>query len=181
MHIIGGKFKKKPLIAPKSDAVRPTTSQLRETVFNICQLAIEKADFLDLFAGSGAMGLEAISRGASYATFVEQSRDALHVIKQNIENLHIRPQISIMGMDVFKALQRLKEEGRTFDIIYADPPYGKGLGKALLEWLDQHPLLNENGLLFIEEADLIIPHLHVLEMQRQRKVGRASLSEFRKK
>lgn len=178
MHIIGGKYKKHTLTAPKSDSVRPTTSQLRETVFNICQLSIEGAEFLDLFAGSGAMGLEALSRGALHATFVENNRFALAAIKQNIQALHVTEQTSIFNLDVFKTLQKLIDQAKTFDVIYADPPYGKGLSGPVLTFLDTHPLLKPTGILFIEDADLTPPPLSHLILHTKRSVGRACLYEY---
>lgn len=179
LYIIGGKYKKRSLVAPKSDIVRPTTSQVREAVFNICQLSIEGARFLDLFAGSGAMGLEALSRGAVHATFVEQNRVALAAIKQNIQILHVEEQTSVLKQDVFIALQNLADQEKTYDVIYVDPPYGKGLSGPVLTFLDTHPLLTPGSSLFIEDADLKLPYLTHLTLHSERSVGRAHLYEFR--
>lgn len=178
MHIIAGKFKKRALIAPKTDKVRPTTSQLRETVFNICQLTIEGARFLDLFAGSGAMGLEALSRGCVHATFVEKSPIALAAIKKNIANLQVSADTLVYGEAVLKALAHFYKQEKMFEIIYADPPYGEGLSVPVLEYLDTHPLLTPEGTLFIEDARFEQPPLHHLQLIREREVGRAHLYEY---
>lgn len=179
MRIIGGKFKKRTLFTPKSESVRPTTSQLREALFNICQWEIEGARFLDLFAGSGAVGLEALSRGAAQVTFVENHRVALTAIHKNIESLNVQGSTKIIGIDAFKALQKLVESGQIFDLIYADPPYGEGLGARILDFLDRHSLLALGGSLFIEDSELKMPSLNTLQLHAQRKLGRAHLYEFK--
>jgi 16S rRNA (guanine966-N2)-methyltransferase len=179
MHIIGGKFKKRILVAPKSEQVRPTTSQLREALFNICQNEIQDARFLDLFAGSGAMGLEALSRGAARAAFVEKNRLALAAIRKNISQLGVENECEVLGFDAFKALETLAATGRSFELIYADPPYGESLGARLLCFLDTHSLLSHNGSLFLEEEQLQLPPLNTLKLFDQRKIGRAHLYEFR--
>jgi 16S rRNA (guanine(966)-N(2))-methyltransferase RsmD len=179
LHIIGGKFKKRTLVAPKSEKVRPTTSQLREALFNICQNEIQDARFLDLFAGSGAMGLEALSRGAAHVTFVEKNRFALAAIRKNISQLAVEDLSEVLGLDAFKALDSLATAGRSFELIYADPPYGEGFGERILCFLDTHSLLSHTGSLFLEEESLHLPSLKTLKMYDQRKIGRAHLYEFR--
>lgn len=179
LYIIGGKFKKRALVAPKTDKVRPTTSQLRETLFNICQQMIEGAEFLDLFAGSGAIGLEALSRGASHVTFIEKNETALAAIKKNIQTLQVQKETTLYSCDVFKALQKLFERQKKFDLIYADPPYEEGFTATLLEFLDRHTLLRADGTLFIEDALVEVPPLRNLTLYNQRKAGRAQLYTFR--
>jgi len=175
MHIIGGKYKKKALLTPKTETVRPTTSQLREALFNITQSVIEKANFLDIFAGSGAMGLEALSRGAAHATFIDNNRAALMVIKKNIAALEVEACTTVLGMDALRALEKLRT---SYDLIYIDPPYGKGLSALVLTFIDTHALLAEEGSLFIEESDFHAPVLHSLHLRRVKKVGRAHLYEY---
>lgn len=178
MHIIGGKFKKRALVTPKTDKVRPTTSQLREALFNICQFNVEDSRFLDLFAGSGAMGLEALSRGAAQVTFIENNRSALAAIKENIASLHVEKESTLLGLDALKALQRLYDQGLLFDLIYIDPPYGKGLSAPTLQFIDSHKLLAPGGSLFIEDSSLHIPPLVYLTLKGERRVGHAHLYEF---
>lgn len=175
LQIIGGKHKKRKLIAPKSPLVRPTASQLRETVFNICQQQIEGARFLDLFAGSGAMGLEALSRGAAEATFVERGRLSLTAIKHNIQLLGEEEHTTVIPGDVFTVLPHLHGP---FDLIYVDPPYGKGLGSQVLDAIDALPILAEGGIILIEDAALEEPSLTRLELKHKRQVGRATLFTY---
>ncbi len=173
LQIIGGKHKKRKLIAPKSTAVRPTASQLREALFNICQMSIEGACFLDLFAGSGAIGLEALSRGAKEVTFVEKGRPALEALKKNIAALKEEAHSTILAGDVLTVPLK-----GTFDIIYADPPYRKGLGAALLKRLDSLPILSKEGTLFIEDEQIEEFELQSLKLKRARAFGRATLFEY---
>ncbi len=175
LQIIGGKHKRRKLNAPKTDLVRPTASRLREALFSICQHHIEGARFLDLFAGSGAIGLEALSRGASHATFVEQARPSLSTIKQNIELLGEKENTTLIAADVLAAIPKLKDR---FDLIYVDPPYGKGLGAEVLSLLDKHPLLTDGGIIFIEDSALEEPPLTTLKLKQKRQVGRAQLFEY---
>lgn len=175
MQIIGGKHKRRKLYAPKTTLVRPTSSQLRETVFNICQQQIEGARFLDLFAGSGAMGLEALSRGAEHATFVERGSPALAAIKRNIALLDEEAHSTVIAGDVLARIPFLEE---AFDLIYVDPPYGIGLGAQVLAAIDAHSLLAEGGTVFIEDSTFEEPSLKNLALKQKRQVGRATLFEY---
>ena len=146
LRIIGGVFKGRTLQAPQTDATRPTQGMLREAIFNICQNEIGGARFLDLFAGSGAIGLEALSRGASSATFVEQNHTAISCIKENIAALQVATQVHLIPNGAKKALELLAKQSAQFDLIYLDPPYDTPFDLRLLV-----PLLAPNGTLFLEE------------------------------
>jgi 16S rRNA (guanine966-N2)-methyltransferase len=156
LRIIGGDFRSRLLKSPKGEKTRPTLAVMRKSVFDILQSQIEGAHFLDLYAGSGAMGLEALSRGASHATFVETDRNALRCIEENAKALKVQDKIAILNYDCLAALKRLEKSNRQFDIIYADPPYAtgaqRGLLTELLQHFDAHPLLRKGGTLFLEEA-----------------------------
>lgn len=146
MRIIAGTFKGRPLKTPKGASTRPTQGMLREAVFNICQNEIEGARFLDLFAGSGAMGCEALSRGALQATFVEQNRNAISCIKENIAALEIESMTRVISLNALKAIELLIKENGLFDLIYIDPPYD-----LKLDLTPVTKLLSPNGILFFEE------------------------------
>lgn len=150
MRIIAGQFRHRALVAPKGPATRPTSGIVREAVFNICQGTIEDLDVLDLYAGSGAMGLEALSRGARSVTMVEKDLHAIKAIKKNIETLGVKQQATLLAGDVFKTLSRLVKR---FGIIYADAPYDdvQGRDRLLLE-IDKGQLLLPGGDFFLEEA-----------------------------
>lgn len=192
MKIVAGTFKHRKINAPKSDAVRPTSERLRESLFDICQGYIQDAAFLDLFAGSGAMGLEAISRGAKSATFIDNNRESIRCIQQNVENLGIKDQTQVFSGDVFEAIAKLSQRGKVYGIIYADPPYDswknqKGqlvsYSRHLLELIDKSSLLIPSGLFFIEESVDAAPEeleLTTLKLLSSRRLGRSILQEYMK-
>lgn len=186
MRIIGGLFRNQTLVVPRGAEVRPSTGQLRGAVFNICQNIIEGSAFLDVFAGSGAMGLEALSRGAAHATFAESDRQAAAAIRQNLSTLGVEAQGTLIVGDALRVLQRLAKEGKSFDIIFADPPYAKHtrgapLGLQLLQLVDQFAILRPGGLLFLEEASEAAPsamNLQNLTIVNQRQYGRSTLQQW---
>ncbi len=145
MRIVGGKHRSRPLYTPKDDSVRPTTDLLRESVFNILQWDIKDKTFLDLFAGSGAMGLEAMSRGA-VSVFNDASRDSIALIKKNLD--YLKEKAEVLNMDYQRALLRLK--GRQFDYVFLDPPYGKYSPSQLLKDIASSAILAQNGMVIYE-------------------------------
>lgn len=156
MHIFSGIFKRRVLKTPKGDSTRPTTGMVRQAVFNILQHSIEGAKFLDLFAGSGAMGLEAISRGAESAVLVENGKYALNCIEENIQSLGVASKARLIRKDSLKAIKSLSEGKESFDFIYADPPYLEPsksglLSHEVLKGVALGSLLKKGGLLIIEE------------------------------
>lgn len=150
LRIISGKFKGRLLKAPKGATTRPTQSMLREAFFNICQSSIADASFLDLFAGSGAMGFEALSRGASHVCFIEKDKGAAGCIRENIEHLQIQSEAILYPIDYRIALKRLKKNGEHFDIVYVDPPYKQQV-EPILEDLLSFEILKPTSLLFVEQ------------------------------
>ena len=171
IRIISGKYKGKALDVPKKGA-RPTLGALRESLFNILQHEIEEATFLDLFAGGGSVGCEALSRGAKNVCFVEHDRRSCEVIKKNCASLGVEKAVTIYCSDVFKALPKMK----THDIVFADPPYEQRIGDKLLEYFDNdHRIIGKT--LFIEESYLSYAPIN-LEVISRRKVGRSTLLEL---
>lgn len=148
LRIFGGFLKGRLLKTPKGSSTRPTQGNVREAVFNICQNDIAGSRFLDLFAGSGAMGLEAISRGAAQATLIEQNRNAIACIKENIISLHVEKEVVLISIEAGRALVSLAGQGVLFDIVYIDPPYDS---VTSLESLI--PLLAPRAILFLEERN----------------------------
>lgn len=186
LRIIAGRFRNRILQSPKGLEVRPSTGQLREALFNICQMQMEGATFLDLFAGSGAMGLEALSRGASHSTFIESSRHAAQAIRDNCATLGVDRESNLLIGDVFALVNRLGQGGKQFRIIFADPPYSKEskgvpFSHKLLQMVDELHLLLPGGLLFIEDAADAAPPQDgkiSLHFQDQRRYGRSSLQQW---
>lgn len=159
MQIIAGKFKGRVLKTPKGVETRPTSSKLRGALFNRHQNTIIDANVLDIFAGSGAVGLEALSRGAKKAVFIDNNRFAIDALKANIKSLDLVKETTVIQADVFSALSKIKEG--PFEFVYADPPYQltKGLKKPLklfieelIAFFDESDLIAPNGILLIEEG-----------------------------
>ncbi len=125
MRIIAGQFRSRVLTAPRGVDTRPTSDRLRETLFNVLAPRIEGAVFLDLYAGSGAVGIEALSRGAREAIFVEQAEVALKAIRGNLAGLGIRGNFALEARSVAAGLRRLTADGRVADIVFLDPPYAE--------------------------------------------------------
>lgn len=152
MRVVAGSVKGFNLVVPSGKKTRPTSNRIKETLFNILQWDIEGSTFLDLFSGSGGIGIEALSRGAKEAVFVEQDREAVRCIKQNLKHTRMEQSSGVMAMDVMQALRRLEQSGKLFDIIFIDPPYNKGLEERILPYLINSSLVRENTLLIVETA-----------------------------
>lgn len=182
LQIIGGNLKRKRLKSPKGLTTRPTSSRLREALFNICQHEIEEARFLDLFAGSGAMGIEALSRGAKMAVFVDNDRESIQCIRSNLKDLDLVDCSRVVMGDVIAQLPKVG----LYDIIYVDPPYieknnGISYSAEALRVIDQSEILNIDGMLFIEDSKMWDPDLDKLEnleLKSSRKIGRSMLHQF---
>jgi 16S rRNA (guanine(966)-N(2))-methyltransferase RsmD len=152
MRIIGGEAKGRKLIAPKGLTTRPTTDRVKEAVFNILGNKVRDAVFLDLFGGTGAIAIEAISRGAAEAVICEKDFQALRVISHNIISANFTEKIKVLKIDALMALKILAKENYRFDIIYLDPPYQAGLLPEVIEQLDESSLLKEDGLIMVETS-----------------------------
>lgn len=150
MRVIGGEYRHRKLVYPESNKdIRPTKDRIREAFFSIVG-NIEGKTFLDLYAGSGSMGIEAISRGASQSTFVDASKEALRFVKENISNLKLESKSKIYNLKDYDALEMFKNNGQSFDVIYIDPPYEKGQYEEVLSFIFKNNLINKKGLVAIE-------------------------------
>jgi 16S rRNA (guanine(966)-N(2))-methyltransferase RsmD len=152
MRIITGKAKGVRLATLPGEAVRPTTEMAKEGIFSAIQFDLAEKSFLDLFAGSGQMGLEAISRGAKSATFVDCSEDSLKVVRKNIEKTRFTMQTKVIRSEYGEFIKFAGKRGLKFDFIFADPPYEKDLTAELIKRIFRADLLNEGGLLMVETA-----------------------------
>jgi 16S rRNA (guanine966-N2)-methyltransferase len=151
MRVIAGEARSLPLKTVPSMAVRPTTDRTKETLFNILMPRIERCRFLDLYAGSGAIAIEAVSRGAKHAVLVDHSRDAQKCIMENLAFTKFTDRAELVKGDVISALHKL-EGGEPFDIIFMDPPFEKGLEKETLEYLSRSSLIAESGMIVVEAS-----------------------------
>ena len=148
MRVIAGTRRSLPLKSIEGMETRPTADRYKETVFNCLQNDVPGSVFLDLFAGSGGIGIEALSRGAKHATFVENGREALQCIKENIHFTKFENEAEIVKSDVISYVSRLPKI--TFDVIFMDPPYGKGLEKEVIEILNTKEFTNPDYTIIIE-------------------------------
>jgi 16S rRNA (guanine966-N2)-methyltransferase len=149
VKIIAGDYKGRSIDMPNE--VRPTSSKVRESLFEILKDRIEGAEFLDLYCGSGAMGIEALSRGARNAAFMDNSRNSILVLRQNLNKLGISHSLyDIYVKDCIHGLSALKGAGHSFDIVFLDPPYYKGLAKNTLIELSDCDILTPNAVVIAE-------------------------------
>ncbi|MDO5123586.1 MAG: 16S rRNA (guanine(966)-N(2))-methyltransferase RsmD [Eubacteriales bacterium] len=145
MRVITGTARGKKLETLKGNDVRPTTDMVKEAVFSIIQFQIPGRRFLDMFSGSGQMGIEALSRGAKEAYFLDMSRDAISVIKKNLEATGLSDRGKVANVD---SLSFVKTTGEKFDVVFLDPPYGKGICEKALEVLPR--VMNRGGVIICE-------------------------------
>lgn len=152
MRVIAGKARRLPLVTPEGRDTRPTTDRIKETLFNILQEDVPGCRFLDLFSGSGGIGIEALSRGASHAVFVEYGREALACIRENLNKTKLMDQAVVLPVEVTYGISRLEKQGNQFDIIYADPPYKKGWEAKILELLSGSRIVKPGTIVVIESS-----------------------------
>jgi len=150
MKVIAGVYKSRNLKTVKGDSTRPTTSKNKENLFNMIGPYFQGGVALDLFAGSGSLGIEAISRGVNEAYFVDHSFQAFKVIQENLASLKIK-NANVFKMDAFQALKKFRENELTFDLVFLDPPYSTGLSKKALNMLLDFHLLSKNAIVITEE------------------------------
>jgi 16S rRNA (guanine966-N2)-methyltransferase len=186
MRIIAGKFRSRQLKSLKGMAMRPTSDKLRETLFNVLGELVVDARFVDFFAGTGAVGIEALSRGAREAIFVEKHPSAAALIKKNLESLEIRKGASVLKSDAVQALKQIAQEpvaaSARIDILFLDPPYAeKELYGKVLSFLGGANLLAENAVVIAEhQRSLDLPETFgKLERVRVLRQGDAALTFFR--
>ncbi len=136
MRVIAGAFRGRRLHAPKGPGIRPTIDRVREAVFNIIASEVPDAQVLDLFAGTGAMGIEALSRGAARCVFVDQSAEAVRLVRENLELCGVEDRALVIRDGVPSAIRGLAARGERFELIFIDPPYGRGHLEKTMDILD---------------------------------------------
>ena len=146
MRIIAGRLRGRKIKAPKGLATRPVLARVREALFNILG-DMEGLRFLDLYAGTGAIGIEALSRGAQTVVFVERGSLQCRIIRENLAS--DEKDAVIIRSDVRRALKKIKNEGLVFDFVFADPPYGKGLSEQMIRFVCKGGLLSESGVMAV--------------------------------
>lgn len=186
MRIIGGKHRGTKLYTLEGLDTRPTLDRVKESLFSILNFDLPNATILDLFAGSGALGLEAISRGAKKAVLCDKSKKAIHIIEQNVEKLNSNSEIQVIALDYLKALEKLKQQNEKFDIAFLDPPYQTELAVKASQLMIQNNLLQDEGRIIIEtdrKQEIVneINKLDLFDIYDERKYGRVELIFLRQK
>ncbi len=153
MRIISGKFKGRIIRGFNTDGTRPTMDRVKESLFSMIQHNISDAIVLDLFAGSGSLGIEALSNGSNICYFVEINKKMLFILKENLKQLNIKEKYHIMNIDYSQALKHFKNNNIKFDIIFLDPPYNKHYINDALNKILKYGLLNSDGLVICEYTD----------------------------
>lgn len=164
MRVIAGKARRLPLVAPEGRDTRPTTDRIKETLFSMLQTEVPGSAFLDLFSGSGGIGIEALSRGARTAYFVEFGKEPLRCIRANLAKTRLADQAVVLPVEVGYGISRLEKMGQVFDIIYADPPYKKEFEPKILQLLADSRIVRQ-GTMVIMESSLETPPDYIDEEQ----------------
>jgi len=152
MRVVAGKLKGRQLKSVKGKATRPTGDKIKEAIFHKMGPFFDGGNCLDLFAGSGSLGIEAISRGMEHVTFVEKSASAIRIIYKNVQTLHLESQCTVYRNNVFHAILKLAKQKKQFELILIDPPYEKGDYSNLLNTIVKSEILKDNGLIYLEHS-----------------------------
>ncbi len=179
MRVISGQARGLKLKAPEGMETRPTTDRIKESFFNIIAPDIYDADFLDLFSGSGAIGIEALSRGAGSAVFVDESLKSIEVIRDNLERARLIDRAEVIQGNVLSVIGALGNRNKSFDIIFMDAPYSKGLTEASLQAVVQAKILKPKGYIVAEQAvDEASLNINGLEVYRIKDYKRTTKMTF---
>jgi 16S rRNA (guanine(966)-N(2))-methyltransferase RsmD len=181
MRVIGGNAKGRPLKAPKGRALRPTAARVKEALFNILPRDLSGMRLLDLFAGTGNVTIEALSRGAEQAVLVDAAPASGRAIRANLRALALTERTHLLIMPVERALRRLERQRDDFDLVFIDPPYGRMLAERTLKKIAQGSILRPSGIVVAEHGvrDEIAQRYGRLEMHARRRYGDTMLSFFK--
>lgn len=181
MRIISGKAKGNILISPSGLTTRPTADKVKEAIFNMIQTRIYDATIIDLFSGSGNLGIEALSRDAKKAYFVDNNKNSIQVINQNLKKTNLIDTATVIQMDVIASIEKMSLSGVRADIIFLDPPYLKGFVDVVLEAIFSFKLLDSDGIIVVEhdKSDEVSNVIHNLENYRIKYYGNTAISFYR--
>lgn len=182
MRIISGRLRGRKLTAPKLRSLRPTSDMAREALFNILGERIVGSHFLDVCAGVGTVGLEALSRGAEKVVFIERNAACIAALRDNIARCECERQAKVMHSDALSALRRLAKASEKFDVIFADPPYDEQqLTMKLLRWFSENAnLLKDGGLVIIQHSvkQFLPTECGLLKLAKRHRVGETAFSFY---
>jgi 16S rRNA (guanine(966)-N(2))-methyltransferase RsmD len=181
VRVLAGALKGKRLVTPRGSTTRPTADQVRIALMDTLMPRLPGARVLDLFAGAGGIGFEALSRGAAHATFVERDARAVAALRANVETLGVAAQARIERLDVRAALERLARDGARYDVVFLDPPYDEDLVVPTLERLGESPVVAPDELVIAQHRTKRAPPdaVGALRAYRARRFGETTLTFFR--
>jgi 16S rRNA (guanine(966)-N(2))-methyltransferase RsmD len=175
LKVSGGTLKGRTIKTPKGTDTRPTSGITRESIFNIIKNKVSKAFILDLYSGSGSFGIEALSRGADFCVFTENSKEPLRCIKENIQKLNLEKNSSLLKKTLPQDLKTIISE-KNFDIVFLDPPYSKNLINSTLKELKSFPFIDNKTTIIAEHSKHEFPDPSVFEIIDTRKYGKSLVS-----
>jgi 16S rRNA (guanine(966)-N(2))-methyltransferase RsmD len=188
MRVIAGEYKSRPLRTLEGMKTRPTSDRLRETLFNVLTAGdpsvLAGGVWLDVFAGTGAVGIEALSRGAAHVTFIDSGKKAVSMIRENLRSLGVRGGFEVLENDALRGLRQLQQKGFTADYVFLDPPYAEyALYAKVLEHLSQSPIVGAESLVIAEHDKRFDPGEVFGELLRTRihEQGDSKLSFYRRR
>ena len=182
MRISAGEHRGRRLQSPKGQRTRPTSDLLRQAMFNVVETRVQGARVLDVFAGTGAVGLEALSRGAAAVTFVERDRQALASLRANLASLGVASRARVIAGDALAALAELARARESFECVFVDPPYDSELALRSVEVLAPGGILSENALLVVQafHKSVLPARIETLSRWWDRRYGETRLTVYRK-
>ena len=180
MKVISGTLKGRNIEGYNIDGTRPTMDRVKESLFATIQNNIKNSVVLDLFAGSGQLGIEAISNGANTCYFIDNNKEVIKVLNKNISNLNIKQNSKVILSDWKKSLNDFANQGIKFDLIFVDPPYDYNVYEKILEKVSTLNLLNENGLIILEHSNLKFKDVYNnLTLYKEKKYGNKSVNIYK--
>jgi len=179
VRVMGGVARGRNLKSPAGLEFRPTTGRVKEFLFNVLQMEVGDAVVLDLFSGTGSLGIEAISRGAAHVTFVEQSPSSLKLLRENLSICQFESQATVLSGDVFQQLESLGRQEKKFDLVLADPPFKENYRARIIKSIDENVLIGDQGRLIVEHEQHDPAHDGGRMAQyRQNKFGACTVSFY---
>ena len=181
MRVISGKARGLKLNTPKNEDVRPTTDRVKESLFNIINFYVMDNNILDLFAGTGSLGIECLSRGAHKCVFVDKSKESMAIVKSNIKKARVENESTVLNLDFKSAINSLALKKEKFDVIFMDPPYYENMFIECLKSIDKFNLLDEDGIIVVEHdtKDLFEDSIGRLNKSREKKYGNTTLTFYK--
>lgn len=181
MRIISGIAKGRKLLSPLTMETRPTLDRVKESIFDIIQIKIYGSKVIDVFAGTGSLGLEALSRGASNCYLIDKSKDTYDLLRQNVTNLKFEDKCKTFNMDSYKVLEQLGESSEKFDIIFIDPPYVKDMIPPAILIIEKYKMLLNRGIIVtkVDSIEEIYQGTDKIKLYNHRKYGNTTICFYR--